>query len=111
MANEENLQPQPPFKKGRKKTGGRKKGKLNKFTELKNTIDVLTEMKVDPTVFLVNLMNSTEDEDLAAKIAMELKRYHEAYKQKTEIDLNGEVEILVINKYREPDLEPPSEER
>jgi hypothetical protein len=93
MANNQNL---IPNKSGKKVPGsGRKKGKPNRLTELKTAIEAMKDEGLDPTVGLIELLRKTGDNDLKFKILTELKRYQEAYKQKTDIDLTVTKRIIV----------------
>ena|SRR5579863_40770 len=98
----QNPQNLTPFQKGKPKTGGRKKGTRNKLTELRNAIDVMKDLGLDPTTELVKLYDKTLDPDLKYKILAELHKYKESYKQKTDINLTGGFDGIIIKEWKEP---------
>jgi hypothetical protein len=104
MANEDNL---IPHKKGEPKTpgSGRKEGTLNQATEMKNACEVMLANGVDPTEYLIDVLKTAKkkkDLKLQFQAASELHRYKESYKQKSEVNLKGHIDGIIIREWEDP---------
>jgi hypothetical protein len=81
------------FKKGRKKTGGRQKGSLNKITQTFKT--QILGFVVDNYDEFINTLNEIENPVERAKIYLKAIEY--VLPKQKQIDLGGEMQISALN--------------
>jgi hypothetical protein len=91
------------FKKGRKKTGGRQKGSLNKVTQGFKT--QILGFVIDNYDAFINTLNEIENPVERAKIYLKAIEY--VLPKQKQIDLDGEMKVSALNVEFKSNNRPP----